>query len=155
MIPSVFFVVSFSGCQKLKEELYGVREAEHLVYDEPVGLLRDSNSRISFLATHCEEPFDATSAMEGMGLSKLVEKLRDDGISSVDIYAQWDDHISTYNEEKGWIVLNCDDFGNFAAWLINESDDYGTDSYTTIECQYFGSYSQFCLEEDPYYCYRP
>lgn len=151
----LFFFAPLVGCKTLKEEITGMQEAERLVYDEPVGTLYDHEPRISFLATHCEEPFDATSAVEGMCLSQLVERLRDDGISTVAVYARWGDRLSTYNEEEGWTVLNCEYFSRFATWLITESDEYGTDSYNAFVCQYFSSYYQFCLEEDPYYCYRP
>ena len=153
--PQSLFLASLGGCSQIKEELTGMREAEHLVYDEPVGTLHDHDPLVDYLGSNCEESFDATSGINGMGLSHLVEKLHDRGISVVDVYARWDDHLSTYNEEEGWTVLNCEYFNNFSAWLLTESEDYWTDSYTALECQYFSSYNEYCLGEDPYYCYQP
>lgn len=154
------FVVSSSlltllftqGCKSLREEITGMRESNYLVYDEIVGVLSDQeDEHVFFLGEGCTESFDATSALEEMGVAPFFNKIRQKDIQHVDMYARFDESMSAYNLDDAWLVLNCPHFSTFAVWLITENYGNASDSYSYLECLYFDRYYPFCVDnEEPW-----
>jgi len=146
---SLLVLLSTQGCKILREEITGMRESNYLVYDDIIGRLSDQeNGLVFFLGEGCGESFDATSALEGMGVAPFFNKIRREDIQHIDVYARWDDSMSTYNLDSAWLVLNCPYFSTFAAWLIVENYGNASDSFSLVECEYFDRYDPICVDEE-------
>ena len=91
--------------------------------------------------------------MEQLDADNYIERLLEEDITGVRVYARWDEHKSRYNEDAAWFALNCEHFSDLGGWLIVENYGNPSDSFTHISCLYFDSYLTHCTEEEPdYYC---
>lgn len=145
-----------SSCTAIRDKLMGMKHSDALVpnYDAIVGnfTYNEQNEWILFYGYDCTQPFDATSALEQMGADNYIERLLEEDISKVRVYARWDEQTSRYNEDAVWFALNCDDFNELGSWLIAENYGDPSDSFTHLSCLYFDSYLTACTDrEESYY----